>query len=200
MPLEPVRCHPHIAAMSETATSASRIDGRHLHERGAVGISRRAPGAVCPLSHRRLPELRVSGTGKPWPRFVSAMKSCRSKRSSPTSGSSHEEDRENSYGAVRSGGIDRENGGPKLLDVRTREEFEAVKLPDAELFSNELMNEVFGTWEKETLIVVYDHTGDRSLDAAAYLLGHGYKNTRALRGGIDAYASEVGSGFGALPG
>jgi len=41
--------------------------------------------------------------------------------------------------------------------------------------------------------VVYDHTGERVLDAAAYLLGHGFANTRALRGGIDAYSLEVDS-------
>jgi len=80
---------------------------------------------------------------------------------------------------------------PRLLDVRTREEHEAVKIPGAELFANELMNEIFGSWEKETPIVIYDHTGDRSLDAAAYLIGHGFKNTRALRGGIDAYSQEA---------
>ena len=31
-----------------------------------------------------------------------------------------------------------------LLDVRTREEFEAVKLPDAHLFTQELMQEILG--------------------------------------------------------
>ena len=39
--------------------------------------------------------------------------------------------------------------------------------------------------------MVYDHTGDRCLDAAAYLIGHGFSNTRALAGGIDAYAKEI---------
>lgn len=80
---------------------------------------------------------------------------------------------------------------PKLLDLRTREEYEAVQLPNAELFTNELTHTVFGSWEKDTAIVVYDHTGDRCLDAAAYFIGHGFENTKALRGGIDAYAAEV---------
>ena len=35
------------------------------------------------------------------------------------------------------------------------------------------------------------HTGDKVLDPAAYLIGHGFKNTRALRGGIDVYAQEA---------
>jgi rhodanese-related sulfurtransferase len=80
------------------------------------------------------------------------------------------------------------NPPPRLIDLRTREEFDAVKLPQAEIFSNELLQQIFGSEKKERMIVLYDHTGNRCLDAAAYLLGHGFKNTRALRGGIDAYA------------
>lgn len=80
---------------------------------------------------------------------------------------------------------------PRLLDMRTREEHEAVALPHSEMFSNDLLQEIFGHEPKERLIVLYDHTGDKCLDAAAYLIGHGFKNTRALRGGIDAYAKEA---------
>ena len=80
---------------------------------------------------------------------------------------------------------------PRLLDLRTREEHEAVVLPGSELFSNDLLQSIFATEPKDRLVVVYDHTGDRSLDACAYLVGHGFKNARALRGGIDAYAKEA---------
>lgn len=80
---------------------------------------------------------------------------------------------------------------PRLLDLRTREEHEAVALPGAEIFSNDLLQHLFGNEAKDRLIVLYDHKGDRSLDAAAYLIGHGFANTRALRGGIDAYAAEA---------
>jgi rhodanese-related sulfurtransferase len=38
--------------------------------------------------------------------------------------------------------------------------------------------------------VIYDHLGIKSMDAAAYFLGHGFTNVRALQGGIDAW-SEV---------
>lgn len=84
-----------------------------------------------------------------------------------------------------------ETPGPRLLDLRTREEHEAVALPGSELFSNELLQAIFATESKDRLVVLYDHKGDRSLDACAYLVGHGFKNARALRGGIDAYASEA---------
>ncbi len=83
-------------------------------------------------------------------------------------------------------------GSPsRLLDVRTQEEHEAVVIPGSLRFTQDLIREIFGTWDKETVIVVYDHTGERVLDAAAYLIGHGFANTRALRGGIDAYSSEA---------
>jgi rhodanese-related sulfurtransferase len=78
-----------------------------------------------------------------------------------------------------------------ILDVRTREEFEAVKLPDAHLFTQELMQEILGNGSKTNLFVVYDHTGARSMDAAAYFQGHGFENVKSLRGGIDAWSAEV---------
>jgi rhodanese-related sulfurtransferase len=88
-----------------------------------------------------------------------------------------------------------EAGEPKvnLLDIRTREEFDAVHLPEAQLFSNELTNEIFGRWDKESTIVVYDHTGTRGLDAAAYFIGHGFGNVKALRGGIDEWSQQIDS-------
>jgi len=78
-----------------------------------------------------------------------------------------------------------------LLDVRTREEFEAVKLPNAHLFTQELMQEILGNGSRSNLFVIYDHTGARSMDAAAYFQGHGFENVKSLRGGIDAWSAEV---------
>ncbi len=80
-----------------------------------------------------------------------------------------------------------------LLDVRTREEFDAVKLPGAHLFTQEFMQEILGQWPREQLVVVYDHQGARSMDAAAYFQGHGFANIKSLRGGIDAWSAEVDS-------
>jgi len=77
---------------------------------------------------------------------------------------------------------------PILIDIRTSEEFEAIHLPGARFFNNPLQEEIFASWPKESWIVLYDHVGDRALDSAAWFIGHGIKNTRALRGGIDAYS------------
>jgi rhodanese-related sulfurtransferase len=78
-----------------------------------------------------------------------------------------------------------------LLDIRTREEFEAVKLPGAHLFTQEFMQEILANWSRTDLLVIYDHQGARSMDAAAYFQGHGFDNIKSLRGGIDAWSAEV---------
>ncbi len=80
---------------------------------------------------------------------------------------------------------------PRLLDIRSREEFEAVKITQSELLTPELQQEAFASWPSDLLVIIIDHVGDRSLDVAAFFIGHGMKTTRALRGGIDAYAREV---------
>jgi rhodanese-related sulfurtransferase len=80
-----------------------------------------------------------------------------------------------------------------LLDVRTREEFDTVKIPGAHLFTQELMQEMQSKWPREDLLVIYDHQGLRSMDAAAYFQGHGFSDVKSLRGGIDAYSAEVDS-------
>jgi rhodanese-related sulfurtransferase len=79
----------------------------------------------------------------------------------------------------------------QLLDIRTREEYETVKIVNARLFTQELMQEILNNWPREQLLVVYDHQGTRSMDAAAYFEGHGFKNVKSLRGGIDAWSVEV---------
>lgn len=79
----------------------------------------------------------------------------------------------------------------KLLDIRSREEFEAVAIGGSVMLTAELQQEAFGTWPAETEVVIVDHRGDRSLDAASFFIGHGLARTRALAGGIDAYAPVV---------
>jgi len=80
-----------------------------------------------------------------------------------------------------------------LLDVRTREEWESVKLANAHLFTQELLQEILANESKTDLLVIYDHKGARSMDAAAFFQGHGFENVKSLRGGIDAWSAEVDS-------
>ena len=80
-----------------------------------------------------------------------------------------------------------------LLDVRTREEWETVKLAGSHLFTQELMQEILAKEPRNDLFVIYDHKGARSMDAAAFFQGHGFENVKSLRGGIDAWSAEVDS-------
>jgi rhodanese-related sulfurtransferase len=79
----------------------------------------------------------------------------------------------------------------QLLDVRTREEHDAVRIDKSHLFTQELMQEIQSNWPRQNLLVVYDHQGTRSMDATAYFQGHGFENAKSLRGGIDAWSVEV---------
>ena len=79
----------------------------------------------------------------------------------------------------------------RLVDIRTSEEWDAVKLEGAVHMSQESMQEILTKWPREDLVVIYDHTGKHSLDAATYFQGQGFKNIRCMAGGIDAWAREV---------
>ena len=79
----------------------------------------------------------------------------------------------------------------KLIDIRTREEFDAVHIEGAIFFTQELMQEILVRWDRGALLAIIDHAGARSMDAAAYFAGHGFGNVRAVRGGIDAWSQEA---------
>jgi rhodanese-related sulfurtransferase len=81
-----------------------------------------------------------------------------------------------------------QSGKFALVDIRTKEEFQAVRIPESVHFSQTLMSEIMSSWPKDRQIVMIDHRGERSLDAASYLVGHGFCSVRCLRGGIDAYS------------
>ena len=79
----------------------------------------------------------------------------------------------------------------RLVDVRTREEYDTEHIEGAIFFTQELMQEILMKWDRRALLAIIDHQGARSMDAAAYFAGHGFENVRAIRGGIDAYSQEV---------
>jgi rhodanese-related sulfurtransferase len=83
----------------------------------------------------------------------------------------------------------------RLVDVRSREEFEAVHIDGSTLLSQDAMRQIMGDGSNTRPLVVVDHQGKNALDAAAYFMGHGLQNVRCLRGGIDAWAQEVDKGM-----
>jgi rhodanese-related sulfurtransferase len=81
---------------------------------------------------------------------------------------------------------------PRLIDVRTPEEFKLAHIEGSNLITEELAQEIY-SWPKDTSIVFFCHHGQRSMDAAAYFAGHGYVNAKSMAGGIDAWSQEVDS-------
>jgi rhodanese-related sulfurtransferase len=79
----------------------------------------------------------------------------------------------------------------RLVDVRSREEYEAVHIGNSLLLSQDVMRQILGDGSNTRPLVIIDHQGKQGLDAAAYFMGHGLQNVRCLRGGIDAWAQEV---------
>ncbi|MDQ3625330.1 MAG: rhodanese-like domain-containing protein, partial [Verrucomicrobiota bacterium] len=62
----------------------------------------------------------------------------------------------------------RADPGTKLIDIRTREEFEAVHIEGSLFFSQELMQQMLAEWDRRARLIFVDHDGARSMDAAAY--------------------------------
>jgi rhodanese-related sulfurtransferase len=83
----------------------------------------------------------------------------------------------------------------RLVDVRSREEFDAVHIEGSILLSQPVMREILSEGSNDRPLVIIDHEGKKALDAAAYFTGHGLRNVRCLRGGIDAWAVQVDSGM-----
>ena len=105
--------------------------------------------------------------------------------------SSHEQDAKILISPAELAGLLQRGKLVKLVDVRSREEFEAVNIAGSVLLSQDVMRELMASGSNTNPIVVIDHAGKNGLDAAAYFMGHGLQNVRCLRGGIDAWAQEV---------
>jgi rhodanese-related sulfurtransferase len=79
----------------------------------------------------------------------------------------------------------------RLLDVRSREEFDSVRIEGSILLSLAVMQEILTESAKDRPLVIIDHQGKQALDTATFFLRHGLKQVRCLRGGIDAWSREV---------
>jgi len=105
--------------------------------------------------------------------------------------SSHEQDAKILISPQELAGFLQNDKSVKLIDVRSREEFEAVNIEGSILLSQPVMQQLMASGSDTEPIVIIDHQGKNGLDAAAYFMGHGLLNVRCLRGGIDAWAQEV---------
>lgn len=78
---------------------------------------------------------------------------------------------------------------PRLLDVRSRAEWELARIEGATLMTEAVAQVAMRP--KHTPIVFYCHLGQRSLDAASYFAGHGFTEVRSMTGGLDAWSGGV---------
>lgn len=104
---------------------------------------------------------------------------------------SHQQDEQLLIGPRELADLHQQDPSLRLVDVRSREEFEAVHLEGSVLLSQPVMREILAEGTNARPLVIIDHQGKQALDAAAYFLGHGLQNVRCLRGGLDAWAREV---------
>jgi rhodanese-related sulfurtransferase len=105
--------------------------------------------------------------------------------------SSHEQDAKILISPKELAALLQKDKSLKLVDVRSREEFEAVHIEGSVLLSQPVMQQLMASGSNAEPIVIVDHQGKNGLDAAAYFMGHGLQHVRCLRGGIDAWAQEV---------
>jgi rhodanese-related sulfurtransferase len=105
--------------------------------------------------------------------------------------SSHEQDAKILIEPKELDALRQQDPSVRLVDVRSREEFEAVHIEGSVLLSQDVMRQILGDGSNTRPLVIVDHQGKTALDAAAYFLGHGLQNVRCLRGGIDAWSQEV---------
>lgn len=105
--------------------------------------------------------------------------------------SAHEQDEKILIAPAAAAELRQQNPEVRLLDVRSREEFEAVHIPGSLLMSQPVMKEIMAHWPRSVPFIIVDHQGKQALDAAAYFLGHTFEQVRCLRGGIDAWSREV---------
>jgi rhodanese-related sulfurtransferase len=77
-----------------------------------------------------------------------------------------------------------------FLDVRTPEEWKIARIPGSELLDYDDPGKYMNL-PKDRRIVFTCHSGVRSLDVAAYFAGHGFTQVSSMRGGIDAWSTQI---------
>lgn len=80
---------------------------------------------------------------------------------------------------------------PVILDVREPWEHKLCALPDSVHIPMQQIPAQMETLDPDKELVVYCHTGVRSLHVGQFLEHNGFKNVVNLKGGIEAWAQAV---------
>jgi rhodanese-related sulfurtransferase len=78
-----------------------------------------------------------------------------------------------------------------LLDVREPDELEAAAVTEALHIPMREIPARIGELDRTVPLVVMCHSGGRSRRVTEFLLGNGFSNVFNLRGGIDAWSTEI---------
>jgi monothiol glutaredoxin len=78
----------------------------------------------------------------------------------------------------------------ELFDVRSQKERDQAKIAGSKLLDREAQQYVLGL-DKATPLYFHCHHGQRSQQAAAFFLSHGFQNVYNVSGGIEAWSLEV---------
>jgi molybdopterin/thiamine biosynthesis adenylyltransferase/rhodanese-related sulfurtransferase len=81
--------------------------------------------------------------------------------------------------------------GIKLLDVREPFEYEIAHINGAPLIPMGELSQRFTELDPNTQYYIYCKTGVRSLNAVQFLKEQGFKYTKSVKGGIDAWSDEI---------
>jgi monothiol glutaredoxin len=79
---------------------------------------------------------------------------------------------------------------PRLIDVRTPGEWQTARIEGAELLNSDLMDEL-SALPKNTPLIFMCHHGHRSQRVAEQMNAEGFTEVYNLRGGIDAWSTEI---------
>ena len=81
-------------------------------------------------------------------------------------------------------------GAVRLIDVRSRDEWDLVHIDGSELLDYS-ESEGYMQLPKDTRLAFLCKTGDRAKDVASYFIGHGFTNVFAVEGGLDEWRKKV---------
>ena len=81
-----------------------------------------------------------------------------------------------------------QQGGLRLLDVRTDAEIAQGKIPQGDSLPLHLLPLRLGEMDKNATTVFYCRSGGRSAQAAAFAVANGFSDVYNLQGGIIAWA------------
>jgi rhodanese-related sulfurtransferase len=75
--------------------------------------------------------------------------------------------------------------GTAFLDVRTQEEWQEAHIPGATLLPLGQLESSYSSIPQDQDIVIYCRSGNRSAEAAKFLISQGYTNVSSMEGGIN---------------